>query len=243
MLCQPICINRGILNERNAVTQKLKEYYDRIGESRASWVAKDRCSQIRISITAKLLARRLREGDTIVDVGCGSGEVFAYLSKLHKRYQAYFVGLDISSGATRVARRYADDCIIYDAERIPLRSDVADAVICVAVLEHLINPELCVKEIVRISKTGAYVIVQVPNKDSLLSKLYPKHNCLEHLHSFTIRSLTRVLKAHNIYPVRVFSDAITALPFLKQIEAYLLEFKPGLGDNIFVEAYVRKGNS
>lgn len=74
---------------------------------------------------------------------------------MYKQYvnaNVYVVGLDISCGATKIAKKYLDDVIVSDVESLPLKNDVADTIICVAVLEHLINPDRCLQEIFRVSK-------------------------------------------------------------------------------------------
>ncbi len=52
--------------------------------------------------------------------------------------------------------------IVGDAHNLPFLDNSFDSVICNAVLEHLKNPYLAVKEIKRIIKKGGYVYIEVP---------------------------------------------------------------------------------
>lgn len=52
--------------------------------------------------------------------------------------------------------------IIGDIHHLPLADDSVDAIICLAVLEHVENPILAVSEMKRVLKPGGYLLVYVP---------------------------------------------------------------------------------
>lgn len=74
--------------------------------------------------------------------------------------------------------------VIADANKIPFRNEVFYCVYCFHVLEHLINPTNCLKEIKRIMKF--MVIFKVPNNPILIE--YHKH-----LYSWSITSFNNLL--------------------------------------------------
>jgi 2-polyprenyl-3-methyl-5-hydroxy-6-metoxy-1,4-benzoquinol methylase len=102
----------------------------------------------------------------LVDVGCGSGQLWSFVQKNFVRY----IGVD--------AVRYqdfpegAEFCLVdLDAGRSPLPDDLADVTASVETIEHLENPRAFVRELVRLTKPGGWVVVTTPNQLSLLSLL------------------------------------------------------------------------
>jgi 2-polyprenyl-3-methyl-5-hydroxy-6-metoxy-1,4-benzoquinol methylase len=104
-------------------------------------------------------------GGSFLDIGCGAGNLLPYLHKSFDytgvdavRYEnfpeaAQFVRCDLDSGSW------------------PLPDGCADIVAAVETIEHLENPRLFMRELVRLAKIGGAVIVTTPNQLSLLSLL------------------------------------------------------------------------
>lgn len=101
----------------------------------------------------------------LVDVGCGGGALWHLL---RGRFDAY-VGVD---GVRFEAFPPDGRLVRADLDGgIPLRTDVADAVVSVETIEHLENPRAFLRELVRIARPGAPVLVTTPNQLSALSLL------------------------------------------------------------------------
>ena len=114
-----------------------------------------------ISRTVESLGLR---GDLLIDVGCGRGNLWPLL----KSRFAKCIGVD----AVKYPRLPAniEFCETrLDANRIPLADDSADLVICSETIEHLENPRALMRELTRLAKPGAWIIVTTPNQLSLLS--------------------------------------------------------------------------
>jgi len=111
---------------------------------------------------------RVRQGNggVLLDVGCGAGALRESIGKVFDRY----VGVDavrydgFPLGAEFI---HAD----LDQSRIPLADAFADVVAAVEVIEHLENPRGFMRELVRLAKSGGWVMVSTPNQLSLLSLL------------------------------------------------------------------------
>ena len=110
--------------------------------------------------------RECREpGGILVDVGCGTGNLWNNLSDRFDRY----LGVDIVqfNGFPATGEFFELDL---DSGRAPLPDGVADVVASVETIEHLENPRALFRELVRLCKPGGWVIVTTPNQLSMLSK-------------------------------------------------------------------------
>ena len=103
----------------------------------------------------------------VAELGSGLGfnlEVFADDSRV--------VGIEGLSAAADSATRRGIRTIVADlANTIPLESEKYDLVLCVDVLEHLLDPTHCVEEAHRILKPDGLLVVNVPNHFTLSGRL------------------------------------------------------------------------
>jgi SAM-dependent methyltransferase len=122
-------------------------------------------------MVARAIASRHTGGGTLVDVGCGSGNLWPMVRCLVDRY----VGTDL--------HRYPGfpetvDFVQSDLDRgIPLPDGTGDVVVAVETIEHLETPWAFARELVRLAKPGAWVVISTPNQLSALSlaTLIAKH--------------------------------------------------------------------
>ncbi len=105
-------------------------------------------------------------GGVLVDVGCGAGDLWAFVAPGFGRY----VGVDAVRYAGFPA---AGEFVALDLDdgRAPLPDGVADVVAAVETIEHLENPRAFLRELTRLCKPGGRVVVTTPNQLSLLSTL------------------------------------------------------------------------
>jgi 2-polyprenyl-3-methyl-5-hydroxy-6-metoxy-1,4-benzoquinol methylase len=117
-------------------------------------------------MVAAALAGRHPGGGTLLDVGCGCGQLWTFVAD---RFTAY-VGADVAryDGFPAEAAFHRIDL---DAGRVPLPDASADVVAAVETIEHLENPRAFARELTRLAKPGGWVVVTTPNQLSLLSKL------------------------------------------------------------------------
>jgi 2-polyprenyl-3-methyl-5-hydroxy-6-metoxy-1,4-benzoquinol methylase len=105
-------------------------------------------------------------GGTLLDVGCGRGDLWPFVAD---RFTAY-LGADVIpyDGFPESGTFLTVD---FDAGGVPLPDDAADVVVSAETIEHLENPRAFLRELVRLARPGGWVIVTTPNQLSLLSKL------------------------------------------------------------------------
>jgi len=107
-----------------------------------------------------------RAGGVLVDVGCGTGELWSYVNGLFNRY----VGVDCIryEGFPELGEFHY---VNLDSGPTNLPDNYADVVVSVETIEHVENPWAFVRELVRLVKPGGLVIVTTPNQLSFLSLL------------------------------------------------------------------------
>lgn len=109
----------------------------------------------------RIFEKYLVDGAKIIDYGCGDGERYG---QLLKQAGFQYVGCDISEEAIKHARRQGISAHLLGSEgKTELENSSFDFSICYEVLEHVMNPELCLQEIHRLLKPTGYLAVSTPN--------------------------------------------------------------------------------
>ncbi len=102
-----------------------------------------------------------REATSLLEVGCGEGEVTNRLSDLAPG--ARVVALDIDLPILRVsARKVEVPLLAASAEDLPFADDSFDLVVLCEVLEHLEDPARAVREAARVSRR--HLVLTVPRE-------------------------------------------------------------------------------
>ena len=110
-----------------------------------------------------------RENIKIMDFGCGRGEMLKLLSE--NNYRCF--GMDFDDKCIKLSSRYAP-CKkgIYKNLLKIYEKEFFDVIICLHVLEHMLNPKECVKLLSKASKK--YLLVGVPNLAKLSNLKFKK---------------------------------------------------------------------
>lgn len=168
--------------------------------------------------------------DTIVDVGCGDGDVTKELpGEIH--------GIELLKSRVERARKNGVNCIHGSAEKLPYKDNTFNKAICSEVLEHLFYPEKAVKEIHRVLKPGGFCVFTVPINEIILSR--------DHLRRYTPSEFMGFLVKHGFINLAPFySDKFVLrhrlfFPF-KTIRPDLVYKKTPDKESIIVQAWVKK---
>ena len=112
-------------------------------------------------IRAFVASTGIAVGDSVLDLGCGSG----CFSRLLQRAGYCVTAVDISFGMLLGARQMdcAMDLAAGNAERLPFSAGSFDAILLSGILHHLVDPAYCVDEVFRILKPGGCFMSFDPN--------------------------------------------------------------------------------
>jgi len=119
----------------------------------------------------KRLAARIgiSSNDRVLDVACGLGHWLSVCSK----HGAQTSGVDLSERAIGACRQAIPDGTFFaqPAETLPFEDACFDVVTCLGSLEHFVDQEAAIREMVRVGKPNARFVILVPNEGFLTRRL------------------------------------------------------------------------
>ena len=100
----------------------------------------------------------------ILNVGIGAGPLTKALRK-----KGEVIGVDISPGLLKVAKKRGAEVVEGDAHNLPFKDESFDSAVCIGLLGHLAEPENALREIQRTLKPDSPIVVTV-SKDFFSAK-------------------------------------------------------------------------
>jgi 2-polyprenyl-3-methyl-5-hydroxy-6-metoxy-1,4-benzoquinol methylase len=99
----------------------------------------------------------------VLELGCGSGATLKWLKA--NRYCSHTCGVELFKDAAALARDGVDIVINGDIEsmELDLAANHFDLILCLDVLEHLVDPWRVMQRLVGYLKPGGTIIVSIPN--------------------------------------------------------------------------------
>lgn len=202
----------------------MEDKYNKIWEKKSSLDRPIVEKGSRIDIALKLL----ESGDKLLDIGCGDGTLGYYAKTKYK--EVY--GVDISEKALDIAKNRGVITFKVDLnkDRLPFPDDYFDAVTCLDVLEHVIDPRILIKEIRRVLKRRGILIISTPNirywkyiLTLVLRGKFPKTSTDTelwdggHLHYFTFKDVEDLLITYDFEIVK--KCGVFGKDFLKEFRS------------------------
>jgi SAM-dependent methyltransferase len=160
-------------------------------------LAETRGSDFRADALGHLLAARLQQG-TVMDIGCGAGDMVAWLGE-----RGYDVrGIDVSERIVQAARdhlrdRGLDPTLIQQSsiESFVERGESADNVVSLECLEHIEDDAAAFDGLVSAVRPGGRLILSVPAMPSLFG---PKDVAVGHHRRYTAQRLRELADRPNV---------------------------------------------
>lgn len=100
----------------------------------------------------------------VLEIGCGSGATLGWLRQGQRA--SHTVGVEIAEAAAQDARAHVDEVYCLDFERVevPLEDKKFDVVLCLDVLEHMVDPWRVIDRLVsRYLVAGGILVASLPN--------------------------------------------------------------------------------
>ena len=99
----------------------------------------------------------------VLEIGCGTGNTLAYLKD--NGYCDWVCGVELFPNAAREAALKLDNLYEDNVEemRLPIDPASIDMILCLDVLEHLVNPEKVVAYLHTLLTPGGIIIASIPN--------------------------------------------------------------------------------
>ena len=125
----------------------------------------------------------------VLDIGCGHKAI-----KKHISDEVNYYGLDYYDTAEYWYESSPD--IYGNANLLPIKNSSTSNVLLLDVLEHLPDPEACIKEVFRVLKTEGKLILQVPF-------MYPIHDDPLDFNRWTKHGLEKLLNNNGLSIIRL----------------------------------------
>lgn len=128
---------------------------------------------------------RIKDGSSVIDLGCGKGEFLQYLHL--KRPACEIYGIDFSKVAIEYAKKLLPKGTFseFDVQNVSYYASLHnkfDFVVSFETIEHLESPLMFVNEIECIIKDGGFLILSTPYNDMVKGGL-------EHVYSFDFQAM------------------------------------------------------
>ncbi len=124
----------------------------------------------------------------ILDVGCGPGLFLEALSPSNS-----LVGLDLSIEMLHLARRNLT-AVRGDGEHLPFEDRSFDIVLAIETLQHLTDPGIFLKELLRVLRQGGELVLSAINESSFLHRAFRILGGYENLYFHPLQSIYCLLE-------------------------------------------------
>ena len=136
-----------------------RKFFDEIAQE---WESDHQNHKERVWLRKLFKHISLAKGDAVLDMGCGTGRLVSLLRRAIGK-KGLLVESDFSAEMLGIAKsKYFERNLFFiqsDAQKIPLKEDTFDAIICFALFPHLPDKKNALEEFHRILKSGKSIYI------------------------------------------------------------------------------------
>jgi len=162
------------------------EHYDRLALIYDSLYGEEQ--SIKIGLALRNL--KVKNGDLLLDIGCGTGILMEFVMPIIKHY----VGLDLAKKTLKVAAERSKrlrvkskvSLIRADADYLPFRSGSFSIIFALTLLQNIPEPSRTLVEILRVAKEKSQIVITGLKKsftkkefDEVVCRIWRDHTFLE----------------------------------------------------------------
>ncbi len=147
--------------------------------------------------------------DVILDIGCGVGHCLSFLNQFSKNLIGLEVDLPLLLYAQQILKT---DYVLADGAKLPFKDDSFDKIISFVVLEHIQDDQAAVREMRRVGKNRATVLIIVPalegprlrSKEKILMHNEDENEGAKHFRDgYSKEGIKKLLKDNGIKAVKI----------------------------------------
>jgi len=173
-------------------------------------------------VSRKKKIEKLKSLGSLLDVGCGNGGFL----KIFDKHKWQLFGLEINKSQAQVAQKLRKVKIFTKTvENFKFTPNYFDVVTLWHVFEHLENPRKILVKLHRILKNNGYLLIEVPNGNSIYRKIFNDHWQLlmppEHLFFWTNKSLKLIINNSGFRIIQVSYPGILSFSPISSFANYL----------------------
>jgi ubiquinone/menaquinone biosynthesis C-methylase UbiE len=143
-----------VMDFKRKVYSFTPEEYDRFYNG-LDTISRNRETDLNKACLDFILDRIDSGAQSLIDVGCGNGLL---LREIHQRHpHLKLAGIDIKEKVQDAAQR-CFEFVRGDIEKLPFADKSFDVVTCSHVIEHLLHPEKCLAEFLRVAKKQLFIV-------------------------------------------------------------------------------------
>ena len=186
--------------------------------------------------------------DRVLEIGCGTGNTMMWLKNL--KQCSWVGGVEMSSESAAIARQKLDAVYSVNIENteLPIAEGTLDLILCLDVLEHMIDPWSVVRRLRTLLKPGGALIASIPNvrhKKILFPLLFAgKWNYTEegildksHLRFFVRQTAVELIASSGLVVDLVMSTGLGRSQKSRAVNAII----PSIIKSLFEKQYLIRG--
>lgn len=183
---------KSVMNFKKNVYHFSAEDYMHFYESLRS-ISRRRITDLNNKCIHQIITHLNPDATSLIDVGCGKGYL---LHRIHKQYpKLSLTGFDIVPFDPKGAYQYVKG----NVEQMPFPDKSFDVVVCCHTIEHLLQPDKCIQELIRICRRQLIIVTPCQR--------YYFYTLDEHVNFFPSKeALTRIVPVKNFQCEKLDGD-------------------------------------